>query len=171
MTRSKLLSAAYYAGLIAGMSVGDTMTMKTLPGVTCCYPELGFDTGGAGKALLEAGITTVKPVDRNNGRCVVVNSEQPNSLDLYVNRVRDYVVKEMSLHQFLGERNNETTLNEIKHEVDRVKTECVKNLNLLKDIEFNVEKIDARSVEINISRLVFDGLITDMDVYLTVEVE
>ena len=169
--RSKLLSSAYYAGLVAGMGVGNTMTMKTLPGVTRCSPELSFDTGGAGKALLEAGITTVKPVNRNTGRHVVVNSEQPNGLDLYVNRVRDYVVKELALHDFLGERNNETTLNEIKQEVDRVKSECVNTLKLLKDIEFNVEKIDARCVQINISKLIFDGLITEIDVYVTVEVQ
>ena len=170
-TMSVLKFAAYYAGLIAGMSVGDTMTMKTVPYLTKVIPELSFDTGGAGKALLEAGITTFKCVDRNTGRCVVVNSEQPNGLDLYVNRVRDYVVKELSLHEFLGERNSETTLNEIKHEVDRVKAECVSTLNLLKDIEFNVEKIDARTVQINISKLIFDGIITEIDVYVTVEVQ
>lgn len=168
---SVLNSAAYYAGLIAGMSVGSTMTMKTVPYVTGVSPELSFETGGSGKALLEAGITTVKCADRNNGRFIVVNSEQPNGLDLYINRVRDYVVKEMSLHQFLGERNNEPTLNEIKHEVDRVKTECVKTLQLLKDIVFNIEKVDSRRVRINITKLVFDGIITEIDVYVTVEVE
>ena len=166
-----LKSAAYYCGLIAGMSVGDTMTMKTIPYVTKVTPELSFETGGAGKSLVEAGITTVKCIDRNIGRHVVVNSEQPNGLDLYVNRVRDYVVTEMSLHQFLGERNNETTINEIKHEIDRVKSECIKSLNLLRDIEFNVEKVDSRCVEINISKLIFDGVITEIDVYVSVEVE
>lgn len=169
--QSKLLTSAYYCGLIAGMSVGNTMTMKTVPGAIAVSPEYSFETGGSGKSLLEAGITTFKCVDRNTNRIVVVNSEQPNGLDLYVNRVRDYVVKELSLHQFLGERNSETTINEIKHEVDRVKNECVKTLNLLKDIEFEVEKIDARTVEINIYRLVFDGLITEINVNLTVVVE
>ena len=169
-TLSVLASAAYYAGLIAGMSVGDTMTMKTIPGVTGVTPELSFETGGGGKSLLEAGITTVKCADRNVGRYIVVNSEQPNGLDLYVNRVRDYVVKEMSLHQFLGERNSETTLNEIKHELDRVKAETVTQLKLLKDIDFTVEKINATTVEINIQRLLFDGLITEINVYVTVEV-
>jgi hypothetical protein len=145
--------------------------MKTLPGVTGCTPELSFDTGGSGKALLEAGITTVKCADRNVGRYIVVNSEQPNGLDLYVNRVRDYVVKVMSLHQFLGERNNEVTLDEIKHELDRVKTETVNSLNLLKDIEFNVEKRDATTVDVNIQRLLFDGLIAEINVYIALEVE
>lgn len=169
--RSVLLSAAYYAGLIAGMSVGNTMTMKTIPGVTAVSPELSFETGGAGKALLEAGITTVKCADRNTGRYIVVNSEQPNGLDLYVNRVRDYVIKQLALHDFLGERNRELTLDEIKHEVDRVKNDCVKVMDLLKGIEFTVEKTNAGCVEINIQRLLFDGLITEIDVYVTVEVE
>jgi len=168
---SVLNSAAYYCGLLAGMSVGNTMTMKTVPYVTAVSPELSFETGGAGKALLEAGITTVKCQDRGAANYIVVNSEQPNGLDLYVNRVRDYVVKQFALHQFLGERNRETTLNEIKQEVDRVKLECTKTLDLLKDIEYTVEKRDSQTVDINIQRLLFDGLITEINVYVTVEVE
>ena len=168
---SVLLSAAYYAGLIAGMTVGNTMTMKTVDYVTAVSPELSFETGGSGKALLEAGITTVKCQDRGNGRYIVVNSEQPNGLDLYVNRVRDYVVKTMSLQEFLGERNRNATLNEIKHELDRVKNECVKVLDLLNDIQFKVTKKDATTVEINIQKLLFDGIITEIDVYVTVEVQ
>ena len=168
---SVLKSAAYYAGLLAGMNVGNTMTMKTVPYVTAVSPELSFETGGAGKSLLEAGITTFKCQDRNGSRFVVVNSEQPNGLDLYVNRVRDYVVKALALHDFLGERNNETTLNEIKQEVSRVRNECVDVLKLLKDIEFTVEKVSSDCVEIHVTKLLFDGIITEIDVYVTVEVE
>lgn len=168
---SVLNSAAYYCGLIAGMRVGNTMTMKTVPYVTAASPELSFDTGGAGKALLEAGITTIKCVNRNAGRYIVVNSEQPNGLDLYVNRVRDYVVKTLALHDFLGERNRDATLSVIKQEVDRVKRECVVVMDLLKDIEYHVEKKSSDCVEIHITKLLFDGLITEIDVYVTVEVE
>ena len=168
---SVLNSAAYYCGLLAGMRVGNTMTMKAIPYVTAVSPELSFETGGAGKALLEAGITTVKCQDRGDGRYIVVNSEQPNGLDLYVNRVRDYVVKEMSLHQFLGERNREATLEEIRHEVMRVKELCVKGLDLLRDIEFEVIKKSANKADIHITKLLFDGIITEIDVYVTVEVE
>ena len=168
---SVLNSAAYYAGLLAGMKVGQTMTMKTVPNVTAVSPELSFETGGAGKTLLEAGITTVKCVNRNTGKYVVVNSEQPNGLDLYVNRVRDYVVKAFQLTEFLGERNRQATLDEIKHEVMRVKDECVNGLDLLKDIEYEVLKKNATTVDVHISRLLFDGIITEIDVYVSVEVE
>ena len=168
---SVLNSAAFYCGLLAGMKVGNTMTMKTVPGVTAVSPELSFDTGADGKTLLEAGITTVKCMNRNTGKYVVVNSEQPNGYDLYINRVRDYVVKQLALHDFLGERNREATLDEIKHEVMRVKTLCVDGLDLLRDIEFEVIKKSASVVDIHITRLLFDGIITEIDVYVTVEVE
>ena len=170
-TLSVLLSSAYYTGLIAGMSVRNTMTMKTLPNVTGVTPELSFETGGSGKALLEAGITTIKCANRNSNRYVVVNSEQPNGFDLYVNRVRDYVIKALSLHDFLGERNNELTLSLIKFEVERIKNECVDTLDLLKDIEYIVTKKNATCAEIHISKLLFDGIITEINVYVTVEVE
>ena len=168
---SVLLSSAYYCGLVAGMKVANTMTMKTLPGVTACSPELSFETGGSGKALLEAGITTVRCANRNAGRYIVVNSEQPNGLDLYINRGRDYVVKALSLHQFLGERNRELTLNDIKFEVNRVKSEVINTYDICKDIEYEVNKKDADTVEIHITKILFDGVITEIDVYVTVEVE
>ena len=167
---SVLNSAAYYAGVLAGMSVGNTMTMKTIPGVTAVSPELSFETGGAGKSLLEAGITTIRCRNRTAGNYVVVNSEQPNGLDLYINRVRDYVIKTLSLHDFLGDRNRNPTLDEIKHEVMNIKKNCVNDLDLLKDIEFEVIKKSPKIAEVHINRLLFDDLITTIKVYVTVAI-
>ncbi|MBQ7927714.1 MAG: hypothetical protein IJ287_03075 [Methanobrevibacter sp.] len=168
---SVLLSTAYYIGLIAGMNVGNTMTMKTVDGVTSVSPELTFETGDAGKALLEAGITCFKCQDRTSGRYVVVNSEQPNGLDLYINRVRNFVVKEFALHQFLGDRNRPKSHNQIEQEIDRVKDMCVNTLDLLEDIQYKVVKKSASCVDIYIDSLVFAGIITHIDVYVRVEVE
>ena len=53
----------------------------------------------------------------------------------------------------------------------RVKELCVKTLDLLRDIEFEVIKKSASTVDIHITRLLFDGIITEIDVYVTVEVE
>lgn len=168
---SILRSAAYYCGILAGMNVGNSMTMKIVPGVIGVSPELSFETGGSGKTLLEAGITTFKCQDRNDGRYIVVNSQQPNGYDLYVNRVRNFVVKQLSLHQFLGERNNTPTLNEIKQEIERVKAQCVDTLDLLEDINFSVNKKNASTVEIHIDSLLFAGIITEIDVYVRVELD
>lgn len=164
-------SSAYYASVIADLNVGNSMTMKQVPNVTGITPELSFETGGDGLALMGAGLTVFKALDRNTSNFVVVNSEQPNGLDLYINRVRDYVVKEMSLQQFLGSRNRPATHNEIIQELDRVKYTCIDLLDLLEDINYTIEKKDAQTVDVIIDSLTFAGIITEINVYITIEVE
>lgn len=171
VTKSLLQFGAYYCGVVAGMNVGNTMTQKIVPYVTSITPELSFETGSVGKAYVEAGLTTLKCQNRAGGNYIVVNSEQPNGYDLYVNRVRDYVVKEMSLHQFLGDRNRNKTHSEIEQELNRVKNKCVNVLDLLEDINFTVQKKDANCVDIYIDSLVFAGIITRIDVYVKLEVQ
>ena len=164
-------SSAYYVSVLCNLPVGNTMTMKQIPAVTGVMPELTFETGDAGRSLLGAGITTIKPVDRGSSKFVVVNSEQPNGLDLYINRVRDYVIKELNLHRFFSERNRPATYNEIIQELDRVKYNCIDSLDLLKDINYTVEKVDSKTVKIDDLKLVFDGIITRINVYYYIEVE
>ena len=171
-------SGAYYTGVLAGLNVGNSMTMKTIPNVDGVSPELTFEFNEETKApiskgakLMSAGLTTVKCQNRNTGNYIVVNSEQPNGLDLYINRVRDYVAKEFALHQFLGERSNEASLNGIKQEIERVKDKCVNTLDLLEDIVYSVQKRSASCVDIYIDSLLFAGIITEIEVYIKVEVE
>ncbi len=166
-----LQSAAYYASVIDNMNVGNSMTMKQVPGVTGVSPELSFESNGEGRTLMGAGITVFKPLNRNDNHYVVVNSEQPNGLDLYVNRVRDYVIKEMNLIKFLGDRNRSPTYNEVIQELDRVKYKCIDTLDLLNDIIYTVEKRDAQTVDVNIISMRFDGIITRINVFYTIEVQ
>ena len=168
---SEVDSAAYYCGVIASLNVGNSMTMKTVPQVTGVSPELSFENGGNGLSLLESGVTTFRCLDRSNNHYIVVNSEQPNGLYLYINRSRDFVVKEMALHQFLGDRNRPKSLNEIKQELDRVKDRCVNTLDLLADIEYDVIKKNSKCVDVNITKLLFDDIITEINVYITLKVE
>lgn len=168
---SEIESGAYYCGLLASLNVGNSMTMKIVPEVEAIDPEYSFEQGGTGLTLLTDGFTLLKCQNRGNNEYVVINSEQPNGFDLYINRTRDFVVKEMTLHKFLGERNRTATLNEIKQELDRVKERCVNTLDLLEDIEYNVEKKNTHCVDININKLLFAGIITEIDVYITIEVQ
>ena len=168
---SEVESGAFYCGVLASLNVGNSMTMKVVPNVTGVEPELSFENGSNGLSLLESGVTTFRCQDRGNNKYIVVNSEQPNGYDLYINRTRDFVVKEMSLHQFLGDRNRKSSLNEIKQELDRVKERCVNTLDLLEDIEYEVEKKSPNCVDVNITKLLFAGIITEIDVYITIEVD
>ena len=173
-----LESSAYYTGLIASLNVGNSMTMKKVDNVTGLTPEYSFevnkttgDAVGDGAKLLQAGITTFRCLNRENDNYVVVNSEQPNGLDLYINRTRDYVLKEMNLLNFFGEKNRPKTLNQVIQELDRVKYRCVDTLDLLEDIKYTVEKCGPKKVKITINELLFDSVITEIDVYYYIEVQ
>ena len=169
--KSLLKSAAYYCGVLAALNVGSTMTTKQVPDVTGLTTEYTFEDGDLGKALVGLGITVFNCYDRENNIYEVVNSEQPNGYDLYINRVRDYVVREFALREFLGNRNRQATWSEINQEISRVKGSCVDTLDLLADIEYNVVKKSSKCVDINITRLLFDDIITEIDVYITIEVQ
>ena len=169
--KSLLKSAAYYCGVLAALNVGSSMTAKQVPDVTGLTTEYTFEDGDLGKALVGLGITVFNCYDRENDIYEVVNSEQPNSYDLYINRARDYVIREFALHEFLGDRNRQATWSEINQEISRVKKSCVDSLDLLADIEYDVVKKSRKCVDVNITRLLFDDIITDINVYITIEVQ
>lgn len=170
-TLSLLESAAYYCGVLAALNVGESMTSKQVPGVTALGTEYTYETSDLGLTLVGLGYTTLNVYDRENEIIEVVNSQQPNGLDLYINRVRDYVIREFNLHEFLGDRNNSKTYGAIQQEIDRVRSKCIDALDLLVDIEYTIEKVSSKCVAIRISRLLFDDIITDIDVYYTIEVQ
>lgn len=166
-----LEAAAYYCGVVASTNIGASMTAKQVPNVTALGTTYTFETGDLGKTLVGLGYTVLNCYDRENEIYEVVNSEQFNGYDLYINRVRDYVIREFALHDFLGERNRNATFSEIQQEIDRVKTRCVKSLDLLVDIEYNLVRKSSKCVDINITKLLFDDIITEIDVYITIEVQ
>ena len=169
-----LSTSAYYCGLICDTDVGASLTQKSLPdvdGLVTEYPLETVQTGISGKDLVGLGFTVFSCYDRENDDYIVVNSEQPNGYDLYINRVRDFVVREFSLRQFLGQRNRAASLEIIMQECARVRKRCVEDLDLLEDIEYTVTKKDSSCVDINITKLLFASIITEIDVYITIEVE
>ena len=169
--KSLLKSAAYYCGVLAALNVGSSMTAKQVPDVNGLTTAYTFEDGDLGKSLVGLGITVFNCYDRENDIYEVVNSEQPNGMDLYINRVRDYVIREFALHEFLGDRNRQATWSEINQEISRVKKSCIDTLDLLADIEYTVKKASSKCVDINITRLLFDDIITDINVYITIEVQ
>ena len=69
-------------------------------------------------------------------------------------------------------KNYNTTVDSpVIQELDRVKYVCIDTLDLLKDIIYTVEKKDAKTLDVNIVSLKFDGIITHVNVYYTIEVE
>ena len=164
-------STAYICGLIAGMDVNRSLTAKIIPNVSAVTPEYLTASGELGAKLLELNIPFIACRNRNNNVYYCVNSQLPDGLDLYINRVRDYVINRISVETFLGEINNETTIEGIRNVVDSVIHECVDTLGLLEEIVYDVERVSATCIRVNLEKLVFDGIITEIDIYYSIEVQ
>ena len=164
-------STAYICGLIAGMSVSRSLTSKIIQGVTAVSPEYTMETGDLGASLLNLNIPFIKCKDRNLKEFVCVNSMLPNGLDIYINRVRDYVLKTIAVETYLGEQSSDATVEGIDNIVQTVKKVCVEDLKLLKDIVYSVEKVSSDCIEIYIEYMKFDGIITTINLYYTIKVE
>lgn len=166
-----LETAAFYTGVIATLNVGNSMTQKIIPDMTGLSLEYTFEDGDLGKTLVENGYTVFATLNRAENTYLVVNSEQPSGLDLYMIRSRNYIIRQMSLRQFLGDKNKPKTLEEVTQELDRVRDNAINTLDLVNDIEYTVSKTGANCVDIVIDSIKFPGVITKINVKIRVEVE
>ena len=178
---SVALSSAYYAGLLAERRVDSSFTMKTLEGVEAVNEEYTFaQSSDLGYKLVEAGYPIAKCLNRAEKNFVIVNSRLPHTtvasdgttlhLDLYMERTINYIINLFNLEDFLGERNNNITLDAIEQRLARVKHECIDTLGLVEDIIYSVEKVDRDTVRTNIEEIIFDGIVTEIDANVTYDV-
>ncbi len=164
-------STAYIAGVIASMDVNRSLTAKTIPNVTGISPEYTFESGDIGAKLMELNVPIMKVRNRRKNNYICVNSLLPNNLDLYINRTRDYVLNRISVETQLGEPSNDITLEGIENIIENVKNNCVEELHLLEDIIYHVEKRTATCVDVIIDKMVFAGIITDIKIHYSIEVQ
>lgn len=164
-------STAYMAGLIASLDVNRSLTAKTIPNVTGVSPEYTFESGDIGAKLMQLNVPIIKPRNRRKNNYICVNSELPNELDVYINRVRDYVINHISVETQLGEPSNDTTIEGIENIVENVKYHCVDELALLEDIIYHIEKTSPTCIEVIIDKMVFNGIITDIKIHYSIEVQ
>ena len=165
------MSTAFICGLIASMDVNRSLTAKVIPEVSAVSPEYDTTTGQIGAKLLELNVPFIACRNRRNQTYYCVNSLLPDGYDLYVNRVRDYVLNRITAEAYLGEPSSERTINGVITLVEGVKQSCIEDFGLLKDIVYHVEEKSSTCIDIVIDALVFDGVITDMNIYYSIEVQ
>ena len=156
---------------IATMSVGESLTAKTIPEITGIKSDdvETFSTGDDGAILTGYGYLLFRLINATTNTYEAVNSANPNGLDLYISRVRDYIVNEFALRTFLGNKSNTLTLDLIKMECSRIAT-MFAELGLIENMSYVVEKKDSETVNVIINSIQFAGIVTEIDVYITIEV-
>lgn len=164
-------STAYICGIIAGMEVNRSLTAKTIPGVTAVSPEYSTIAGQLGATLLSLNIPFIACRNRRTNDYYCVNSEMPDELDLYINRVRDYVLKRLAVEPYLGEINDDTTENGIITVIEGIKEQCVNDLGYLTDIIYHMERPSAKIAKLVIDKMIFNDVITEIDISYSIEVQ
>lgn len=162
-------SGAFVTKLIATSPLTESLTATVIPDITGLQDVYTFGTGEDGEVLTGAGYLMFRLINATTNTYETVNGANNNSLSLYVGRVRDYLVREFSLRTFLGDANNDKTLALIKTECARIKNYFI-SLELIEGMDYDVQEKDAETVEVIINSIQFAGVITEIDVYITIEV-
>lgn len=164
-------SAALMTGYIAGNVLGMSLTNKIVPDVDELGTELTFGTGDDGYLLVKKGYTIFKITNRLDSEVQIINGKQFNGFDGYINRVTNAIIRDFNLEAFLGAINSNPTLMSVQAECARIKDKWCTILGYAKDIEYYVEKASPECVVIKLSKIVYDGVITEIELYYTIEVE
>ena len=168
---SLIESGAFVVKQIATQSIGDSLTAKTITeitGINSADVET-FNDGDDGAILTGYGYLLFRLINATTNTYEAVNSANPNGVDLYVSRVRDAIVNDFALRTFLGDKSNNITIDLIKMECNRIAT-LYKDLTLIENMQYVVEKKDAETVNVIINSIEFAGVITEIDVFITIEV-
>lgn len=168
---SLMESGALMTGFIASNILGLSLTNKIVPDVDELDTELTFGAGDDGYKLVQNGYTIFKITNRLDSEVQIVNGRQFNGFDGYINRVTNAIIRDFNLEQFLGAVNNNPTLMSVQAECARIKDKWCTILGYAKDIEYYVEKASPECVVIKLSKIVYDGVITEIELYYTIEVE
>ena len=160
-------TGAFITKLVATMSVGESLTAHTIPEITGIQDVYTFNPGDDGAVLTGYGYLLFRLINATTNTYEAVNSANPNGLDIYISRVRDYIVNEFALRQYLGEQSNTLTMD--KMECNRIAT-MFQELNLIENMSYVVEKKDSETVNVIINSIEFAGIITEIDVFITIEV-
>lgn len=166
---SLIESGAFVTKLIATSPISESLTATVVPDITGLQDIYTFGEGEDGKTLTGAGYLMFRLINATTNTYETVNGANNNSLNLYINRVRDYLVREFSLRTFLGDVSNDKTIALIKTECARIKNYFI-SLELIEGMDYDVQEIDAETVEVIINSIQFAGVITEIDVYITIEV-
>lgn len=162
-------SGAFITKLIATSPITESLTATVIPDITGIQDVYTFGTGEDGETLTGAGYLMFRLINATTNTYESVNGANNNGLSLYVGRVRDYLVREFSLRQFLGDPSNDKTIALIKTECARIKNYFI-GLELIEGMDYDVQEKDSETVEVIINTIQFAGVITEIDVYITIEV-
>lgn len=168
-TLTLLESGAWLTNFIARLPVANSLTSKVLEDVTSLGTSYTFEDSDLGATLVGLGFFVIRLLNPLENTYECVNSAGANGLDLYINRCRDYIVNDFALREYLGEHNEDATIDGVKMECNRLLTKF-RDLKAVKDIKYSVEKVNSKTIKVVLNAIEFADILTKINVYITIRV-
>ena len=162
-------SGAFVTKQIALTPISDSLTAKEIPEITGLQDVYTSGEESDGAELTGVGYLLFRLINATTNTYEAVNSANHNGLDLYISRSRDVIVKEFALRSFLGDKGQPKTIELVKMECNRLYSRF-KSLGIIEGMNYAVQKADAETVDVIINTIQFAGVITTINVSITVEV-
>ena len=169
-------STALMAGFIAGTQTNLSLTNKEITGVTSVSPEYSTAAGELGAALLSLNIPFLKRrfiSSRKQNVFYCVNSQLPDGFDIYIYRIRDQILKDIQAEVIIGQQNDEVTENGVITLMEGLKQRYVQDYGRVNDIKYHIEDDpnNSQCINIVIDEIVFNDIITLVNIYYSIRIE
>lgn len=120
------------------------------------------------KKLLNNGFFTTKYKNRRLMTIQCLSNITPADWDMKIERVKNYMIKRLTLSDYLGDDNDRVTRGMLKGKFEFEKQLAIKN-NYLVDMDYNFENIDTETVKANLILYISD-IIRVIRLDVTVEI-
>ena len=163
-------SGCWHSAYTAGREVNKSETAKVYEGI---IGENSKDTHPltatiTWRKLLADGFHTTKYSNRRLQTIQCLSNVTPADYDMKIERVKNYMIKRLTLKDFLGDDNNQVTRNSIKGKFQYEKDLAIKS-GYLVDMEYNLVTVTTDKVKANL-KLYIPDIIRVIELDVAVEI-
>ena len=150
-------SGAWHAAFTAGRPANKSETAKVYEGIIGENTKDAFPMTGTitWKKLLDAGFHTTKYRNRRDSTIQCLSNVTPAGYDMKIERVKNYMIKRLTLSDALGEDNDGITRDHVRGIFEFEKNTAIQN-NYLVDMEYVLKTVESDKVTADLKLYISD---------------
>lgn len=163
-------SGCWHSSFTAGRPVNKSETAKVYEGLIGENSKDAFPLSATitWRNLLNNGFHTTKYANRRLQTIQCLSNVTPADYDMKIERVKNYIIKRLTLADVLGEDNNSITIAYVKGLFEYEKNLALQN-NYLVDMEYNLVSVASDKIKANLKLYIAD-IIRVVELDVTVEI-
>ena len=150
-------SGCWHSAFTSGRPVNKSETAKTYDGIIGQNTKDDYPVGGTitFKNLLDNGFHTTRYRNRRLALIECLSNITPADYDMKIERVKNYIIKRLSLADVLGEDNTRVTRDYLKGLFEYERQLAMAN-NYLVDMEYELVSVDSETIQAELKLYIAD---------------